>query len=575
MNSLLLYNNNISPDFVQDFKDSIGETKLFSITNQSLAKEDYSFDLIASEFLKTLPDKKYDVIFIPINLSIDNYLEFSGLRIGYHIRLTNEYINQESPIVFIARESSFEINKLSFLGEIFSSPQIYLTNKLKIEFLTKQIELIRSTSKENVLKGFLNRIQIKPSGNYTTHHSIANEWSIIRWSKALKSSGILAEFPGEIETIEKKIESNLYYKYLTCKFPIECNVSINLSDLKLKHDGKILYIDDESDKGWNVLFHSLFCNELINQVENFQTLGPEFHGLEKDKIIKLSVDKAKDFDLILLDFRLTQDDFYETDPKKITGFQILEKIKEFNKGIQVIIFSASNKIWNLQALQEAGADGFIVKESPENSADNQFTFESISNLKITVNQCLNRSNYLKSMFEITNTIKEYFNNNKELEFDNESKQMVYHFSKFQLDVINELDIAFFLIDRTNLFENQKSTNQNLINHSYTSLYKILEYLYNYEIQGKIKLQSYDNNLKRFIPYNKDKHSEIQSGIITYIATKLNYDPFSYNRKLKDFRDKRNGVTHPKGKKPDEKDCLDILNMLKSVIIKKNNHATNS
>lgn len=48
-------------------------------------------------------------------------------------------------------------------------------------------------------------------------------------------------------------------------------------------------------------------------------------------------------------------------------------IKKINPGIQVIIFSATNKVWNLQALQEAGADGFIIKESPENSIDPNFT----------------------------------------------------------------------------------------------------------------------------------------------------------------------------------------------------------
>ena len=387
MNSLLLYNNNISPDFVQDFKDSIGETKLFSINNQTLAKEDYSFDLVASEFLKTLGDKKYEVIFIPINLSIDNYLEFSGLRIGYHIRLTNEFNNQETPIVFIARESAFEINKLSFFGAILSCPQIYMTDKLEIDVFKKQIEFIQSTSKANVLKGFLDRIHIKPSGNYTTHHSIANEWSIMRWFKTILKSEIIDYTPDEIESIESKINSNLYYKYLTCKFPINNVNGLTVEDLKLKFNGKILYIDDEKDKGWNELFCALFYDDLINKVEDYESFGSEFKELEKDEIINLSVNKAKDFDLVILDFRLTEDDFYESDPKKINGYKILEGIKAHNKGIQVVIFSATNKVWNLQALQDAGADGFIIKESPENSTDAKFTFESITNLIKTIDKC--------------------------------------------------------------------------------------------------------------------------------------------------------------------------------------------
>jgi CheY-like chemotaxis protein len=397
MNSLLLYNNNISPDFVKDFQDSIGETKYFSITNQTLAKEDYSFDSVASEFLTTLSDKKYDVIFIPVNLSTDNYLEFSGLRIGYHIRLTNEFNNQETPIVFIARESAFEINKLSFLGEILSCPQIYMTDKLEIDVFKKQIEFIQSTSKENVLKGFLDRIHIKPSGNYTTHHSIANEWSIMRWFKTIIKSEIIDYTPDEIETIDSKINSNLYYKYLTCKFPINNVQDLTIEDLKLKFNGKILYIDDEKDKGWNELFCALFYDNVINKVEDYESLGSEFHELEREEIINLSVNKAKDFDLVILDFRLTEDDFYESDPKKITGYKILEGIKAHNKGIQVVIFSATNKVWNLQALQDAGADGFIVKESPENSLDSHFTVESLKNVTSIIDNCF-KYKFLKDIF---------------------------------------------------------------------------------------------------------------------------------------------------------------------------------
>ena len=404
MNSLLLYNNNISPDFVQDFRESIGETKPFSITNQTLAREDYSFDLVASEFLKSLPNKKYDAIFIPINLSVDNYLEFSGLRIGYHIRLTSEFNNQETPIVFMARESAFEINKLSFLGEILGCPQIYMTDKLEIDDFVRQIEFIQSTSKENVLNGFLERIHIKPTGNYTTHHTIANEWSILRWFKTILKSEIIDYIPEEIESIESKINSNLYYKYLTCKFPVNNVQGLSVEDLKLKFNGKILYIDDEKDKGWNELFCALFYDGIINKVEDYESFGTEFKELEKDEIIKLSVNKAKDFDLVILDFRLTEDDFYETDPKKITGYQILEGIKAHNKGIQVVVFSATNKVWNLQALQDAGADGFIVKESPENIIDKYFTVESLKNVTTIIDSCF-KYKFLKNIFHTSKDLE--------------------------------------------------------------------------------------------------------------------------------------------------------------------------
>jgi CheY-like chemotaxis protein len=567
INSLLLYNNNISPDFINEFHTSLGETKYFSITNQTLAKEDYSFDSVVSEFLMTLNDKKYDVIFIPVNLSTDNYLEFSGLRIGYHIRLTNGFKNQETTIVFIATETSYEINKLSNLGEILSCPQIFMTDKLEIDVLRKQIDFIESTPKENILKGFLDRIHMKPSGNYTTHHSIANEWSIMRWYKTLFTSNIIKNTANELDSIESKIKTNIYYKYLACKYNVVKVQELTNRDLKLKFNGKILYIDDEKDKGWHELFSVLLDNTLTNKVEKFESFGSEFFQYGKDDIVSQSVSKAKDFDLVILDFRLTEDDYYETLPKNITGYKILEGIKTINQGIQVVIFSATNKVWNLQALQDVGADGFIIKESPENSADRNFTYESLKNLTSTINLCLYRSSYLKKIFEVISDIKIYFNSNQNLVFDEESNQMVQYYSEYQLDVMNQLEIAFFLLDRTNVNDNIKKTNQNLINHAFTSLYKILEYFFVEEIKEKIKLQTYDNNLKKFVPFNDKKHSELQSGVITFLSFKLKLDPYTNNLKLKDFRDKRNGVTHPKGIKPNEKDCQNLIVFIKSLITK--------
>ena len=83
---------------------------------------------------------------------------------------------------------------------------------------------------------------------------------------------------------------------------------------------------------------------------------------------------------MILDLRLHKEDFNNKPIDEITGFKILEKIKNHNKGIQVIIFSATNKIWNLQALQNAGADGFIIKESPNNNFEPGFTKQSIEKM---------------------------------------------------------------------------------------------------------------------------------------------------------------------------------------------------
>ena len=85
-------------------------------------------------------------------------------------------------------------------------------------------------------------------------------------------------------------------------------------------------------------------------------------------------------------------------------YTLLKRIKEYNKGIQVIIFSATNKIWNLQALQEAGADGFILKESPENNFDFDFTKQSVLNMIDKTSECLGMI-FLKDINNIIKRIK--------------------------------------------------------------------------------------------------------------------------------------------------------------------------
>lgn len=60
-------------------------------------------------------------------------------------------------------------------------------------------------------------------------------------------------------------------------------------------------------------------------------------------------------------------------PNEFSGMKILKAIKAANQGIQVIMFTASNKAWNMKALLDAGADGYYIKESPEFAFPNSYS----------------------------------------------------------------------------------------------------------------------------------------------------------------------------------------------------------
>lgn len=450
--ALLIYNDNIPAQFVIDFEREIGATYKFQVGKQELLSTNFTIDAKIDETLKKeIAHDIYDCIFIPYSLSDENYLEFIGLRFACHIRLTTEFNNLQTPIIFFGYETESEINKLSEIGSILFSRGIYTTDKCSVQDFEKQIQYVLNNHKkiddDIFLKQFTKRVVITPAGNYATHHSITNEWSIYRWATALKVQD------EEIKIIEKKVGSNLYFKFLKAQFPIKPNVEVE--NQIGTEEGKILYIDDEIDKGWDNIFRTICIGK------TFDSIGSNFKNVELEEIITTSLEKVKTLnpDVVILDFRLHDDDFENTAPENVTGYKILQGIKVINKGIQVIILSATNKIWNLMELQIAGADGFILKESPELSIDENYTKNAIRKIYETINDGLKRAKFLKKAIARLNEIAKF------IEIEEYSED-------FKLAIKSNLDIAFKLMYDS--FGDSKYRN-----YSYIQLFLIIEQLVNH------------------------------------------------------------------------------------------------
>ena len=255
------------------------------------------------------------------------------------------------------------------MGSLLFSPGIYST---RTNSLSNLIGGINELSVEDITKSdfneFLNRIQIPRPTNYATHHSVANEWAVMRWANDVINWG-----EQEIPIIgSKSFTSMLYFKYLIAKAGSRERVSKNWkkkngADPKINGiSGKrIVYIDDEYNKGWGVLLSKIFENS-----------GAEFHVYDrfkehKDKEALITdinsfVDSI-DADCYLLDLRLHDDDFDRT-KGEISGHRIAAHIKDpkINRARQVVIFSASDKVWNMkEEVQKIGATDYVLKESPE------------------------------------------------------------------------------------------------------------------------------------------------------------------------------------------------------------------
>ena len=193
----------------------------------------------------------------------------------------------------------------------------------------------------------IKQLDVKKPASYKTHHSITNEWSIYRWSKYLGIENI---------EIQKEIEDFLYFNYLKAIYP-ETTIDDPKSFL-VKEKGKVLLIDDEVAKGWDAFFKSFF--EFSHSI-TFKSIGKDFKMLTQEEIVERTKSEITvfDADVVLLDLRLHDEDFETKKASELTGAKIFNAIKEINKGIQIVIFSASNKVWNYLPF---ASEGIVLKE---------------------------------------------------------------------------------------------------------------------------------------------------------------------------------------------------------------------
>ncbi len=441
MKKLLIHSNNTS--FNRDDFFSISEQFVFDVDFD----KDVDFYIDENLANRDLKDKLEvaDIVFIKVSLS-QNYLEYLGLRLAYHIRLTKSLGDKVNiPIVFVAEES------VQFLGITYQEPSILFTKGI---YLIKEssedfLKVLNWHNEGNIkalenFNEFVKTININPPANYQSHHSIANEWSILRWSKVLDITADNSLLIG----IKKNIESLLYYKFLQAKYPIDSEP--DKANFKIIGKGKVLYIDDEWNKGWEVVL-SKFAASSPDVV--FETLKNDFKDKSEESILQSCKNEIHsiDPDIVLLDLRLSDSDFGSKKPKELTGFKVLEAIKSINPGIQVIIFTASNKVWNLTELQNAGADGFILKESPELSADAKYSKRAIEKLALSMSIAFKMSFLKKVHLEMKEI--EVLSKNNEVEFYSRLK--------------SNLDIAFRLLMDTKV-------SAKYFNYAFLQLFQIIE-----------------------------------------------------------------------------------------------------
>ena len=535
----------LSEDYIDNPFEDAPEVTLYGDEEKGDFYDSRLHTIVSEE----LNGDKYDNIFIPLCFG-NSLSDYNGLRLAAHIRCTKT-INQLSNIYIygfvgykdLLEHPCFNILKtknvflIDYSKKAIQEADKNTTSFLKEDELTKEIQkLVLAAPKDN--------------------HTIANEWAIYRWVTMI-GTGVRDE---GIDIINRNIQQNLYFKYLQTIYPVVRN---ELSAVRIEKDDekspKILYIDDEAEKGWDEIFATLLCDKNNLDYECLDNIKK----LSREEIIATSINKIKekDIDIVILDFRLHNADFSKEIPiEEVTSMEILKQIKEYNKGIQVLIFSATNKIWNLQALERLGADGFIIKEAPENSVNPNFTKETIANFKKIMERSI-RMTFLKEAYTITNSIKESL----DIKLENKKQNL-------RSEIILQLDIAFECLKKT-------SEDNAYFNLSYISLFKIIEHINDFytddsgkfmKIAKELKpIERYDSKKDIFTKYDEDKYPTTKQKILSIYKYILKGEPKEIYNDIDMICEFRNDIVHPKTikkfKKTTAQENITLLNTIYTIV----------
>ena len=371
------------------FRGSESSSHIFDAGQNSLSvlqSRDYSPDLVQHGC----------AFYVPTIIDVDSALSYDGVDLA--IRIYLDCI--QSGIFDIAIFLLSAENKGSFYShcdraDILKCPNVFFIRNSKTTIEASICTLdIPAFEKETALSS-LKTLKLKAPSAYKSHHSITNEWSIYRWSQFLGIDNV---------NITSEVENSLYFKHLAVINSLNSVGSTEMlpsipTDLKASKP-KILLIDDEAEKGW----HDFFVRMLSKSSVIFESLGgPAFRHKTSDEIEEMAISKVISFDpdVVVLDLRLEDADFdSEKMAKEYTGIRILKRIKqEINQGIQVIGFTASNKVWNYLEWSDSGhgIDDIVVKESPELSSNPSYTADSIIHLASSLMTMIGRAQYLKGI----------------------------------------------------------------------------------------------------------------------------------------------------------------------------------
>lgn len=546
MKSLLIYNSNIANKTKKDY--NVADTISYYCNMANIHSYDYNIDFFSIDStLKDLDTKEFDIIYIKDSLTI-NYLDFIGMELAYHIRFTQKF--KYVPIVILSDLDGFTLSKLT------TKAQILLT---KNTFLNKAPKTLPRLDDINYKTEFLDKISVEQPKDTSGSHGIANKWSIYRWAEFLN-------IDTDATKINKsKIEEILYFKYLKAKYKAIDELEAEEIQ-KLSNEGKILFIDDEWDKGWSDVLKKAFSG--LGK-DNFKTFEYDYQDKTNFNLITIQL-KHKDLkeeienaDVVILDLRLIESDHTHNNIDDYAGVKILKEIHKINAGIQVIMLTATSKSIILDKLYEYKILGYIKKEHPDDISIS--TSENINKLVQLADKGLGRK-YLKEIFTTQNNLLE-LNLFKELEFSfdmSENDKKLFELKNTLSLVFNTLNSNIerpFVYGMLTIFKCIEIINDYFIYEQWNKKTRKIEafWKHNNNIISKDGNKSVNNKIKNIIKLLNLENVED-------IHWHINELTYSRNYEIHPSEDIKENIRKYVITKPDKENILNWFNIL-AIIIK--------
>ena len=109
MKILLLHNNNLPFSFINENWDDDMDLTI-EIIKPSTDDNDYDV-FVSHELERIFSSCTFDLIILPYSFSEYNPIEFTGLNVAAHIRLTPEWMHTKKPILFVGPEEVKQVVK--------------------------------------------------------------------------------------------------------------------------------------------------------------------------------------------------------------------------------------------------------------------------------------------------------------------------------------------------------------------------------------------------------------------------------------------------------------------------------